>query len=85
MNARREVAKINRLKNRIRMNAEDAIFNNVPFKDIKEMIREDVKKMEDLADALDKRLGTPLPASLKRTEKQRLEIFNKFLERRKAS
>ena len=49
------------------------------------MIREDVKKMEDLADALDKRLGTPLPASLKRTEKQRLKILNEFIKKRKAS
>jgi hypothetical protein len=84
-NAFREVAKINRLKQIIKKNAEDALFNMVPLKDIDEMIREDVKKMEDLSDALEKRLSTPLPASLKRTEKQRLEILNKFLERRKAS
>ena len=85
VNAQREVAKINRLKRRIKNDAEKAFFNGVSIKDIDEMIREDVKKMEDLADALDKRLGTPLPAVLKRTEKQRLKILNEFLKKRKAS
>ena len=85
VNAQREVAKINRLKRRIKNDAEKAFFNGVSIKDIDEMIREDVQKMEDLADALDKRLATPLPAVLKRTEKQRLEILNEFLKKRKAS
>ena len=83
MNVKREVAKINRLKGRIRKNAEDAYWRNMPIKDIEEMIKNDVKKMEKLYDKIKDRLSKPLPEKLKRSKKQRLKIMEDFLKKRR--
>ena len=83
-NVKREVAKINRLKRRIKKNAEDAYFNGMSMEDIKKMIKNDAEKMKDLSERLKDRVLAPLPAKLKRTERQRMKIFNEFLKKRKA-
>ena len=83
INVKREVAKINRLKKRIKDNAEDAYWKNMPIKDIEEMIKNDVKKMEKLYDKIKDRLSKPLPEKLKRSKKQRLRIMEDFLKKRR--
>ena len=84
MNVKREVGKINRLKRRIKKNAEDAFFRSMSIEDIKEMVKKDAEKLEELYKGIEDRLSKPLPAKLKRTEKQRIKIMNEFLRKRKA-
>ena len=84
MNVKREVGKINRLKRRIKKNAEDAFFRAMSIEDIKEMVKKDAEKLEELYKGIEDRLSKPLPAKLKRTEKQRIKIMNEFLRKRKA-
>ena len=83
-NVKFEVQKINRLKRRIKKNAEDAFFNGMSIKDIESMVKRDADKMKDLYEGLKNRLDKPLPAKLKRTERQRIKIMNEFLKKRKA-
>ena len=83
-NLKFEVAKINRLKGRIKKNAEDAFWNGMSVKDIEGMVRKDADKLKALYEGIKDKLDKPLPAKLKRTEKQRMKIMNEFLKKRKA-
>ena len=53
-------------------------------KDIKGMVRKDADKLKALYEDIKDKLDNPLPAKLKRTEKQRIKIMNEFLKKRKA-
>jgi len=83
-NLKFEVAKINRLKGRIKKNAEDAYWRAMPIEDIKDMVKKDADKLKALYEGIKDKLDKPLPAKLKRTEKQRMKIMNEFLKKRKA-
>ena len=53
-------------------------------KDIKGMVMKDANKLKALYEDIKDKLDKPLPAKLKRTEKQRMKIMNEFLKKRKA-
>ena len=82
-NVVREVAKINRLKRRIKKRIETAVFTSMSDKDIAKMVEQDVEKIKVLAKDLEKRVSKKLPPQFKRTPKQRVEIMEKFLKKRR--
>ena len=83
MNIKREIAKINRLKGRMKLIAEKALFNNMSIKDIKKLIDNDAQKLIKLTDKIKGKLSKPLPEKFKRSKEQRLKAVEKFLKARK--